>query len=87
MASQLIRWFGDEAASRAESPETMLSARGVSPDAMNLVQQRMAVLRNAYVAAAGHKRPGIRPGLPVTEARQKAQQLTNQIHDLPRQLP
>ncbi|MCH5376846.1 MAG: SGNH/GDSL hydrolase family protein [Planctomycetes bacterium] len=79
MARQLIRWFGDEKAAGAESPEAMLAASGVSPDAMKLIQQRMSLLRDAYVAAAGHLRPGIRPGLPVAEAQQKARELTQQI--------
>jgi lysophospholipase L1-like esterase len=79
MASRLIRWFGDDAAANAASVEQMLAQRGISPDAVKLLQQRMAVLRDAYVAAAGHKRPGIRAGLPVSEARQKAAELTEQI--------
>ena len=79
MARQLIRWFGDAEAAEARSPEVMLEARGISPDAMKLIRQRMALLRDAYVAAAGHLRPGIRPGLPVPEALEKAQELTEQI--------
>lgn len=79
MARQLIRWFGDAEAAGAESPEAMLQARGFSPDAMKLIRQRMAVLRDAYVAAAGHKRPGVRGGLPVPEALDKARELSEQI--------
>jgi len=85
MARQLIRWFGDEEAARAESPEKMLADGGVSPEAMKLVQQRMAILRDAYVAAAGHKRPGVRAGLPVPDAQQKAQELLEQIGKLPKE--
>jgi lysophospholipase L1-like esterase len=79
MARQLIRWFGDEKAARAQSPEEMLAARRFPPEVMKLVRQRMTVLRDAYVAAAGHKRPGVRAGLPVAEAQQKAQELSKQI--------
>jgi len=82
MASQLIRWFGDQASARAESPEAMLAACGISSDVMKLVQQRMTILRDAYVAAAGHKRPGIRAGLPVPEAEQKARELSEKIGEL-----
>ena len=82
MARQLIRWFGDEKAASVASVEQMLAQRGISPDAVKLLQQRLGVLRDAYVAAAGHKRPGIRAGLPVSEARQKAAELTEQIRPL-----
>ena len=82
MARQLFRWFGDERAARAELPEPMLAEAGISPEAMKLVQQRMALLRNAYVTAAGHQRPGVRNGLPVDEAREKAQELTRQLDGL-----
>ncbi len=42
----------------------------------------MAILRDAYLAAAGHKRPGIQAGLAVPEAQQEATELTRQIGDL-----
>jgi lysophospholipase L1-like esterase len=79
MAQQLIHWFGDRQAARSESAENMLAARGQPADKMQLVQQRMTVLRNAYVGAAGHQRPGVRAGLPLPEAQQKAQELSDEI--------
>ncbi|MFW5693426.1 MAG: SGNH/GDSL hydrolase family protein [Thermoguttaceae bacterium] len=82
MARRLIDWFGDAEAARAESPEAMLEARGIPPEAMKLIRQRMAVLRDAYVAAAGHKRPGVRPGLPVPDALEKARELTAQLREM-----
>lgn len=36
------------------------------------VQARQNVLKSAWLSAAGHKRPGVAPGLPVAEAQQKA---------------
>lgn len=85
MARRLIDWFGDAEAARAESPEAMLEAEGIPPEAMKLIRQRMAVLRDAYVAAAGHKRPGVRPGLSVPDALEKARELTEQLRDMPRE--
>ena len=46
-----------------------------------LVEQRMAVRRDAWLAAIGHKRPGIGKGLPVDEAGKKADELTKQIEE------
>lgn len=82
MATQLIRWFGDTESASADSPEAMLVNHGIPAEVMPLVQERMTVLRNAYVGGAGHKRPGVRPGLPVPEAEQRAAELTEQINCL-----
>ena len=82
MARQIIRWFGDETAAAAATPEDMLAARAVPPALLPLVQQRVSVLRDAYVAAAGHQRPGVAAGLPLPEAEKKAEQLSAQIRAL-----
>ena len=82
MARQLIRWFGDEQAAGAESPEKMLATRKIPAAALKLVQQRKNVRRDAYLTAAGHKRPGIRAGLPIEEAEAQAARLSAQIRQL-----
>ena len=82
MARQILRRFGDECAANADSPEKMLSSGGVSDAALPLVRQRLELRRDAYLSAAGHKRPGIRAGIPVDEAEKQAQRLTAQIEEL-----
>jgi hypothetical protein len=47
-----------------------------------LVQQRVNVLRDAYVSAAGHKRPGVAAGLPVAQAEKQAEELSARIQKL-----
>ncbi|TWT92291.1 GDSL-like Lipase/Acylhydrolase [Neorhodopirellula pilleata] len=47
---------------------------------LKLFQQKMRLLRDAYVAAAGHKRPGIKAGLPIDQAIEQANQLQEQIN-------
>ena len=44
----------------------------VSPELRKLVRQRGRILADAYLNAAGHKRPGMAKGLPLEEARAKA---------------
>lgn len=82
VSRQLIRWFGDEQAASAATPEEMLTAKKLSPDLLPLVQQRVNILRDAYVSAAGHKRPGVAKGLPVAEAEKAAQELSARIQEL-----
>jgi lysophospholipase L1-like esterase len=83
IASQLILWLGDREASQAASPAAMLAGKKASPDLLPLVQRRVELLRDAYVGAAGHQRPGIAPGLPVAEADAQADQITRKIRELP----
>jgi lysophospholipase L1-like esterase len=71
IAQQVIRWLGDASAAEAKSPEEWLQASELPAELLPLVKQRMSVLRDAYVAAAGHKRPGVATGLPVSEERRK----------------
>ena len=82
MAQQLVRFFGDEKAAAASSVEAMLSDRGMPRELLPLVQKRLNLLRDAYVAAAGHKRPGVAAGLPLSEAQAKAQELSAEINKL-----
>lgn len=44
-----------------------------------LVTRRQNLLRDAYLSAAGHLRPGVRGGLPLDEAIRAADRLTEQI--------
>lgn len=83
MAQQLIAWLGDAKSAAAETPEAMLALNGVSPAALNLEQQRVNVLRDAYVGTAGHKRPGVGKGLPLPEAEAKYAELSNKLQALP----
>jgi lysophospholipase L1-like esterase len=68
----VLAGFGDEAAAAADTPaalETFL------PE----VTARMEVLRDAYLAAAGHARPGLGAGLPIADAEARARALTESI--------
>jgi lysophospholipase L1-like esterase len=82
IAGRLIGWFGDDAAAKAESPERMLAAAGLPAEVLPLIVRRANVRRNAYLSAARHLRPGVKAGLPIDEAEQEAQQLTESIHEL-----
>jgi lysophospholipase L1-like esterase len=79
IARTLIGWFGDEAAAAAASPEAMLAERGIPPEVLSSVIRRCEVRRDAYLSAAGHKRPGIRAGLAIEEAEREAGRFTESI--------
>lgn len=75
IARAVIAGLGDaEAAAAADLPERL---GAYLPD----VTLRMQLLRDAYLAAAGHLRPGMKPGLSVSEAEASARLLTASLRD------
>ncbi len=79
IARTIIGWFGDERAAAAASAEAMLAEHGIRPEVLASVIRRCEVRRDAYLSVAGHKRPGIRAGLPIDEAEREAGRLTESI--------
>ncbi len=87
VAQTVIRWAGDAKSASAANPKEMLAGRQVPESLLPLVQQRDAILRDAYVTAAGHLRPGVAKGLPIDEAEAKATELTVKIHAILNGIP
>ncbi len=79
MSRILMKELGLDGAANWESPEAMMGEIKIEPVLLKLVDDRMKVLRDAYVATAGHLRPGVPKGLPMEEAIQKAKQLSEEI--------
>jgi len=71
-ARGLLQGLGAHEPAAKETPEHFAA---FVPD----VKRRMEVLRDAYLAAAGHRRPGVPAGLPLGEAEEKARALTDSI--------
>ncbi|MCC7420405.1 MAG: SGNH/GDSL hydrolase family protein [Planctomycetaceae bacterium] len=82
VAQQVLKALGDEKAAAAASPKEMLMNLDAPAELLPLVQQRVNTLRDAHVATAGHKRPGVAPGLPLSDALKKADELSARIADL-----
>jgi transposase len=49
---------------------------------LDICHQRQCLLRDAWLSEIGHKRPGVKAGLPVLEAEKKAEQLRFQAQEL-----
>lgn len=54
----------------------------ISPEMTQLVNQKGAVLHNAWLSRIGHKRPGMEAGLPLEEAKIKAAEIDIQLQSL-----
>ena len=72
MARGVLAGLGDSTAAEAATPAAFAAL-------LPKVTARLHLLRDAYLAAAGHLRPGMPAGLPIDEAKAKAQAITESI--------
>lgn len=84
VAQQIILALGDDSVTKMTTPQELCVAHKVPESFFGFVQQRANILRDAYVASAGHKRPGVAAGLPLPEAETKARELTEKLSALKR---
>jgi lysophospholipase L1-like esterase len=80
MARAVLLYLGEKGVAKAKD----ITAAGKSPkteDKLKLVSRRQAIMKDAWLTAAEHKRP-MTPGLPLAEAQEKAKGLDQQIKDV-----
>jgi lysophospholipase L1-like esterase len=79
IARKIIAELG-ETISEEITPTQMVERHKLDSQVLKLLEQRMALRRNAYVSAAGHKRPGIEAGLPIEEAENRVREIDAKIN-------
>ena len=79
MAESLIFWFANRSAATTEA---LIRQHGTPRGLSSLVDTRMQILRDAWVTETKHKRPGVKPGLPMDQAKVEAAKLTEKIKAL-----
>lgn len=84
MAREILLHWGIPAGAVAgtTSGEKVLGSRPHGAEVLELVKQRQRVLKDAWLTATGHRRPGMTQGLPLREAEGQAQEIEGQIRKL-----
>ncbi|HUB86405.1 MAG TPA: SGNH/GDSL hydrolase family protein [Verrucomicrobiae bacterium] len=83
MAREILVHLGAPAAiGKMDSVEPMLAVNPHGDELLKLVTQEQDILRDAWLTAADHLRPGHPAGLPLPEAEQQATALEAKIHVL-----
>ena len=78
MAKPVLRYLGENV---ADAPD-IRSALSINPrgdEIVTLVGQRQAIMKDAWLSSTGHKRPEMHPGVPMTEARKKYDDIEKRI--------
>jgi lysophospholipase L1-like esterase len=78
MARSTLEYLGEKV---GQAPDVLstLQAHPHGKEIYNLVGQRQAIMKDAWLQVTGHKRPGMALGLPLAEAQQKYDQLENRL--------
>jgi hypothetical protein len=84
IAREILRHWGvrSEDLGGASRGEKVLRDLPHGREVLDLVRQRQAVLKDAWLSATGHKRPGMSRGLPLPEAKRQAQEIGTKIRGL-----
>jgi lysophospholipase L1-like esterase len=81
IAREILRHWGvrDRAVLVADIGEQVLAGDARGRAILELVQQKQRLLKDSWLTATGHKRPGMNRGLPLEEAQRKAEALDARI--------
>ncbi|MCX6215009.1 SGNH/GDSL hydrolase family protein [Spirosoma sp.] len=82
MAKSILLGMGEKAVASAPDLTTSVASIPNSAQVIKLVAARQNLMKDAWLTATGHKRPGMNVGLPLTEAQAKAAELDAQIRQL-----
>jgi len=67
---------------RSSSAKDLIGSYPQGLDLLQLVQERQRLQKDAWLSATGHQRPGMKPGLPLGEAEEKATSVESEIKTL-----
>ena len=87
IAKQVLLHLGAKDMANADNPQAMLAFHARGKDVLKLVQEKQRMMKDAWLTDTGHKRPGMKQGLPLAEAQAKTAELDRQIHQLATSAP
>lgn len=82
MAKQVLIYLGEKNVTKYEDALGAVSSHQNGEKILKLVEQRQEIMKEAWLTATGHKRPGMTTGLPMNDAQSKAAEIEVQIKRL-----
>ena len=79
MAKSILLGLGEKAVARAADVKSAMAGVPNPDPILKLVAERQNLLKDAWLTATGHKRPGMKAGLPLDEAQTKAREIDAKI--------
>jgi lysophospholipase L1-like esterase len=82
MARQLLLYVGEKDVARYRSIKEAMAGVPNGDTILRLVKERQAFMKDAWLGWTGHKRPEMPIGMPMEEARLKAEEIERQLRGL-----
>lgn len=82
MAKAILLELGQQELSKASDIPAALSGFKNGDEVFKLVEERQAIMKDAWLTLIGHKRPGMKVGLPLKEAQLKRDDINLKIEAL-----
>lgn len=82
IAKNILLYLGERDAENAADVKELLKTNPHHERILELVSQRQALMKDAWLTSTGHTRPGMKTGLPMKEAARKAREIGDQIGSL-----
>ncbi|HEX3800179.1 MAG TPA: SGNH/GDSL hydrolase family protein [Verrucomicrobiae bacterium] len=82
MAQAILEHLGARDISDAKSADEMVANYPHGGEVLKLIEQRQAMMKDAWLTSTHHKRPGMNIGLPLAEAQVKYAKTEKEIRDL-----
>ncbi|MBN9382637.1 MAG: SGNH/GDSL hydrolase family protein [Chitinophagaceae bacterium] len=79
MAREILRFLGEKPG-EGDAMEVILG--GKNRRIFGLVEEKQGLMKDAWLTAAGHKRPGMNEGLPLEEAKAREAEIGKRIREL-----
>jgi len=80
MARSILQYLG--AKEVAQAPDLLSTLKPEKKPLLELVTKRQAIMKDAWLTACGHKRPDMKIGLPLEEAKQKTEEVSAKIDEI-----
>lgn len=82
MAKQILLSLGEKGVSEFEDPVSAFSSFINGPAILKLIRQREDLMKDAWLTSTGHKRPEMKTGMPLDQAKIKATETEGLIMNL-----
>ena len=82
MAQQILLYLGFKAVAKSNSIAATLQQTSDAKKLLTLINERQNMLKDAWLTATKHTRPGMATGLPLSEAQAKADTMLHEIEGL-----
>ena len=82
MAKQVLLYLGEKGVTAAPDIHAALAPTPNGEAILKLVAERQSIMKDAWLTAAGHKRPLMNVGMPLDEAKKKYEEIDREIRGL-----